>query len=94
VSFGGESALKADNLIDLNGLVIEPDGIEPTTSPIPLSWTQISDRFFLVAWWWRFDAGARVVKLIKQSLPSLKPRSKPYIEYDWDLAGFGVGDFR
>jgi integrase len=31
-----------------------------------------------------------MVKLTKQSLPSLKPRSKPYIEYDSDLAGFGV----
>src|SRR5271157_1862867 len=31
-----------------------------------------------------------MVKLTKQSLPSLKPRSKPYIEYDADLGGFGV----
>jgi integrase len=30
------------------------------------------------------------VKLTKQSLPSLKPRSKPYIEYDTELIGFGV----
>ena len=29
-------------------------------------------------------------KLTKQSLASLKPRSKPYIEYDADLSGFGV----
>jgi integrase len=31
-----------------------------------------------------------VKKLTKQSLASLKPRSKPYIEYDVDLSGFGV----
>src|ERR1700731_811414 len=31
-----------------------------------------------------------VKKLTKQSLPNLKPRSKPYIEYDADLCGFGV----
>jgi hypothetical protein len=36
VSFGGESALKADNLDDFDGLVVEPDGIEPTTSSMPL----------------------------------------------------------
>ena len=31
-----------------------------------------------------------MVKLTKQSLASLKPRSKPYIEYDSELIGFGV----
>jgi integrase len=31
-----------------------------------------------------------VKKLTKQSLSSLKPRSKPYIEYDAELTGFGV----
>src|SRR5271167_220895 len=31
-----------------------------------------------------------VKRLTKQSLPSVKPRSKPYIEYDADLGGFGV----
>jgi integrase len=31
-----------------------------------------------------------VKKLTKQSLPNLKPRSKPYIEYDADLCGFGL----
>jgi integrase len=31
-----------------------------------------------------------VKKLTKQSLPNLTPRSKPYIEYDADLSGFGV----
>jgi integrase len=31
-----------------------------------------------------------VKRLTKQSLASLKPRSKPYIEYDADLGGFGV----
>jgi integrase len=31
-----------------------------------------------------------VKKLTKQSLVNLKPRSKPYIEYDADLGGFGV----
>jgi hypothetical protein len=31
-----------------------------------------------------------VKKLTKQSLGSLKPRSKPYIEYDAELTGFGV----
>jgi integrase len=31
-----------------------------------------------------------VKRLTKQSLPSLRPRAKPYIEYDTDLAGFGV----
>jgi integrase len=31
-----------------------------------------------------------MAKLTKQSLLTLKPRSKPYIEYDSDLAGFGV----
>ena len=29
-------------------------------------------------------------RLTKQSLAGLKPRSKPYIEYDADLTGFGV----
>jgi integrase len=31
-----------------------------------------------------------MAKLTKQSLARLKPRSKPYIEYDSDLPGFGV----
>jgi integrase len=31
-----------------------------------------------------------VKKLTKHSLTSLEPRSKPYIEYDADLSGFGV----
>jgi hypothetical protein len=31
-----------------------------------------------------------VKKLTKQSLPGLRSRSKPYIEYDADLSGFGV----
>jgi Arm domain-containing DNA-binding protein len=31
-----------------------------------------------------------MTKLTKQSLPRLKPRAKPYIEYDSDLPGFGV----
>jgi integrase len=31
-----------------------------------------------------------MAKLTKQSLPRLNPRSKPYIEYDSDLPGFGV----
>jgi integrase len=36
-------------------------------------------------------AGALMVKkLTKQSVAGLKPRSRPYIEYDSDLGGFGV----
>ena len=35
-------ALKADILDGLDGLVVEPDGIEPTTSSMPLSWTYVS----------------------------------------------------
>jgi integrase len=31
-----------------------------------------------------------MVKLTKQSLTNLKPRAKPYIEYDADIIGFGV----
>ena len=31
-----------------------------------------------------------MVKLTKQTLASLKPRAKPYIEYDTELIGFGV----
>jgi integrase len=31
-----------------------------------------------------------MVKLTKQPLASLKPRAKPYIEYDTELTGFGV----
>ena len=31
-----------------------------------------------------------MIKLTKQTLASLKPRAKPYIEYDTELTGFGV----
>ena len=31
-----------------------------------------------------------MAKLTKQSLTNLKPRAKPYIEYDADIIGFGV----
>jgi hypothetical protein len=31
-----------------------------------------------------------MVKLTRQPLADLKPRSKPYIEYDSELIGFGV----
>src|SRR5262249_24390323 len=31
-----------------------------------------------------------MVKLTRQSLANLKPRAKPYIEYDSELIGFGV----
>jgi hypothetical protein len=30
------------------------------------------------------------MKLTKQPLASLKPRAKPYIEYDTELIGFGA----
>ena len=42
----------------------------------------------MVAIW--VGSASMVKKLTKQSLPSVKPRSKPYIEYDADLGGFGV----
>jgi hypothetical protein len=47
VSFGGESALNADNLDDFDRLVTEPDGIEPTTSSIPLSRPCFSDEPYI-----------------------------------------------
>jgi integrase len=44
-----------------------------------------------VAIWWRFELEPHsMVKLTKQPLASLKPRAKPYIEYDTELIGFGV----
>jgi hypothetical protein len=45
VSFAIDPALDADELEDVIWMLVEPDGIEPTTSSMPLSGTKISDRF-------------------------------------------------
>jgi hypothetical protein len=45
VSFTIDPAFDADELEDVIWMLVEPDGIEPTTSSMPLSGTKISDRF-------------------------------------------------
>jgi hypothetical protein len=35
-----------------------------------------------------------MINLTKQSLASLKPRTKPHVDYDGELIGFGVAIFR
>jgi hypothetical protein len=43
VSFAIGPTLDADELEDVIWMVVERDGIEPTTSSMPLSWTRFSD---------------------------------------------------
>jgi hypothetical protein len=94
VSFGDDSALKADILDGLDGLVVEPDGIEPTTSSMPLSWTYVSHDCHLIL--------ALSISLVNSQIPCKQPvsslvnsqfqrilvfRSFPVVDFRWRFGG-------